>query len=205
MASPPHPDPDIESLAAWRAGDEAAGERLVERHFDSVFRFFRTKVDADAEDLVQKAFMACLTRVDAIESFRAYLFGSARMVLLKHLRERYTRAKYAELAQLSIRDMTTPGHRLADRQEHALLLEAMQSLSLDAQVCIELFYWEEMSTAEIAAVLEVAPGTVKARLSRARAKLRDELTARMDAAPQEAAFETLLVDASASVPGHKPC
>ena len=204
MASPmttSDSDRDRAALEAWREGDEAEGERLVERHFDSVFRFFRTKVDVDPEDLVQRTFLACLSQRESISSFRAYLFGAARRVLLKHLRQRYTDTKFADLAQLSIREMTTPGRRMEAAQEHAMLLEAMRSLPLDAQLCLELFYWENMSTPEIADVLDVAPGTVKARLSRARSKLREELSARMAAPPTGGELDTLLADASASVRG----
>ena len=39
---------DFELLEGWRGGDEAAGRELFARYFDSVYRFFRNKVDEAA-------------------------------------------------------------------------------------------------------------------------------------------------------------
>ena len=47
-------------LEAWRAGDHAAGERLVAEHYDVVLRFFRTKAGEEADDLVQRTFLRCV-------------------------------------------------------------------------------------------------------------------------------------------------
>ena len=41
---------DLELLEAWRAGDRAAGQRLIGRYFDSIARFFRSKLGDDVED-----------------------------------------------------------------------------------------------------------------------------------------------------------
>ena len=55
--------------------------------------------------------------------------------------------------------------------------DALRHLPLDLQVVVELHYWEEHSTAQIATVLEVPQGTVKSRLRRARALLENLLDA----------------------------
>ena len=46
------PPTDIELLDRWKAGEQRAGEQLFERHFDSLYRFFRNKV-GDAVDSVK--------------------------------------------------------------------------------------------------------------------------------------------------------
>ncbi len=48
---------DLDLLDAWRGGTESAGRVLFARYFESVFRFFRNKVDDAAEDLTQQTFM----------------------------------------------------------------------------------------------------------------------------------------------------
>jgi RNA polymerase sigma-70 factor (ECF subfamily) len=53
-------DDDPQLLAAWCAGDKQAGAALVERHFASIYRFFRNKVAGEVDDLVQRTFMSCL-------------------------------------------------------------------------------------------------------------------------------------------------
>ena len=95
-------DLEAELLAAWAGGDSEAGSRLFEHHYRSIYRFFVNKLTSltEVEDLVQQTFMACLearSRYRGEASFRAFLFGIARKLLLKHLRDasrRNARSRY---------------------------------------------------------------------------------------------------------------
>jgi RNA polymerase sigma factor (sigma-70 family) len=168
---------DLELLAAWRAGDAAAGETLFERHFDSLCRFFRSKLGDDVQDLIQQTFLGCLEGREQIrgDSFRGYLFGIARRRLFDHLRAAY-RTDFDTLGSQSLAHLGTSPSTFAGRQERqALLLAAMQQLPLDFQITLELAYWEEMSGAEIATALDISENTVRSRLARAREQLREEL------------------------------
>jgi RNA polymerase sigma-70 factor (ECF subfamily) len=69
----------------------------------------------------------------------------------------------------------SPSQFAAVREAQAQVLDALHRLPLDLQITLELHYWEEMSVAEIAVVLEIPPGTVKSRLHRARERLREVL------------------------------
>jgi RNA polymerase sigma-70 factor (ECF subfamily) len=180
------PDPtrrdDFELLEAWRAGDELAGNTLVRRHFSSVYRFFRSKLDEHVEDLTQQVLLALVegrARLRDQANFRAYLFGIARRTLMMHLRGRYRAGKVFSPTDQSIHELAisdgSMGELLAARREQRLLVEALRSIPVDFQIVVELFYWEELSVAEIAEITEVAPGTVKSRLSRARAMLEGQL------------------------------
>ena len=173
---------DFDLLSAWRGGDDAAGQQLVRRHYGSVFGFFRSKADDAAADLTQRTFLVCLEtaakyRRDA--SMRAFLLGIGRRVLLESLRQRFgPSAVDPEL--VAARDISpTPSGIVAQREEERVLLAALRAIPLDFQVTIELFFWEHLSVDEVAGVLEVAPGTVKSRLHRAKQMLRRELE-RMD-------------------------
>ena len=53
--------------------------------------------------------------------------------------------------------------------------KALQALEEDYRLPIYLFYFEELSTQEIAQVLGIRPGTVRTRLSRGREQLRNTL------------------------------
>lgn len=178
---------DHELLERWRGGDRDAGDELVDRHFPAVSRFFRSKVGADeAADLISASFLACVEARDRIGAagFRAYLFGVARKRLAEHFRgQRET----VDLAELSVADLrTSPSGKLARAESGALLRAALESIPVDDQIALELAYWEELSGAEIAAVLDVPPNTARSRLSRARSRLRDALAAL--ATPEEAAL-----------------
>ena len=167
---------DFDLLEAWRGGDEAAGRDLFGRYFDAVFRFFRNKVDDAAEDLTQQTFMGLVQGRDKFRgdaSFRTYVFMIARKRLYSHLRQRERRADPVEFHTASVADLglVSPSRAFAVRQEQQLLLHALRRLPVEMQVALELFYWEELTVTEIAAVLETPVGTVKSRLQRARARL----------------------------------
>nr|WP_283699434.1 sigma-70 family RNA polymerase sigma factor [Clostridium perfringens] len=53
------------------------------------------------------------------------------------------------------------------------LTSVVNSLSEDLRITTVLYYFEDMSTKEISEMLNIAEGTVRSRLARAREKLRD--------------------------------
>lgn len=179
---------DFELLDAWRAGDQDAGGKLLERHFSSVYRFFSSKLHDHVEDVTQRTFLACVESRDRFKedrgsTFRAFLFGIARNYLLRYFDERKRHNKRIEFLEVSVRDLgTSPSRVAAAREEEQLLLLALREIPVDFQITVELFFWEEMTIPEIAKVLEVAPGTVKSRLHRAKGMLREQIGA-MEADP----------------------
>ncbi len=177
---------DEDLLRAWAEGDKQAGARLVERHMPTIYRFFRTKVPNNAEDLVQETFLGALERHDTHSGapFRAYLLAIARRRLFRHFRTIVRADKKHELAAMSIVDVVpSPSGMVVAKNEVRVLLLALRKIPVDFQIVIELFYWERLSSAEIAVVLEVAQGTVKSRLSRAREALKAAI-AEIDVAPK---------------------
>lgn len=168
---------DFELLEAWRGGEEAAGRRLFARYFDSVYRFFRNKVDDAAEDLTQQTFMGLVQGRDRFRgeaSFRTYVFMIARKRLYSHLRKNQRGGEGGPvLSESSVADLglVSPSRAVAKHQEQRLLLLGLRQLPVEMQVALELFYWEELTVTEIAEVLETPVGTVKSRLQRARARL----------------------------------
>jgi RNA polymerase sigma factor (sigma-70 family) len=179
---------DYELLARWRAGDEAAGGALAERHVGSLYRFFHNKVHDAIDDLAQKTLLACVEardRIDEQRSFRAYLLGIARHQLFHHYRELRRNARFEDFAQLSVAELVgSPSRELAVEEQRRLLLTALRRLPIEAQIVFELHYWEGMTTAEIASTVGEPDGTIKSRLSRGKAVLR-EIIAELDADPQQ--------------------
>jgi RNA polymerase sigma-70 factor (ECF subfamily) len=169
---------DDDLLRAWRGGDQGAGDTLVRRHYESVRRFYDLRLPAAAEDLTQQAFLACVEgreRVRNDAGFRAYLFGTARRLLFRHLRNQERFDRMARFKQSQGPDtQLSPSGVVALRQEHRLLLRAFEELPTDSQIALQLHYWEGMGTAEIGAVLELSITAVTSRLSRARQRLREE-------------------------------
>jgi RNA polymerase sigma factor (sigma-70 family) len=170
---------DEELLEAWRAGQEDAGELLVARHFDAVYRFFWGKQPEQLPDLIQRTFLASARAKDRIPEgvpFRAYLLGIARIELLTYRRELGRDRKLLEPGSVTGRSPdTSPSAVVARREEQSLLLRALRRLPLDLQITLELFYWEDMKVREIAVVLDVPEGTIKSRLARARELLEKKI------------------------------
>ncbi len=177
---------DIALLRAWQGGDDTAGNALVRRHFDAVYRFFsgRLRRDLEVTDLAQKTFMACLERRggwDEIGRFRAYLLGVAHKQLLMHLRHQHVRRGEEACGSLQERLMLSDRPRLsgevARRAQHRALLAALRRLPLELQLTLELHYWEGLTTKEIGEVLGLHGGSVKTRLFTARKQLSQHLDA----------------------------
>jgi RNA polymerase sigma-70 factor (ECF subfamily) len=185
-------------LTAWHEGDQAAGEQLFGRHFDAVCRFFATKVGDGVDDLVQRTFLACLEkRAQWPEGvpFRPYLFGIARNVLRRRLREKEYAGRRFDMLESSAADGGASPASVADgRRETNILVRALQQLPVDLQIAIELRFWEGMSAAQVASVLGIPEGTAKTRLRRARQLLEEAIAA---ATPDAALVESVQGDLEA--------
>jgi RNA polymerase sigma-70 factor (ECF subfamily) len=179
---------DIELLEGWASGDRDAGDALIERHFEAVYRFFRNKFNEEVHDLVQDTFLRCMEAIDTYRghsSFRAFLFGVARRVLYDALRAKYRDREDIDLDEVSAADLgPSPSQLVARQQEHRLLLEALRMIPLDHQLALELVYWEQLTGAELGEVLEVNGNTARTRLRRARTALAERLEA-LCASPEQ--------------------
>jgi RNA polymerase sigma factor (sigma-70 family) len=170
---------DHELLDGWATGDERAGKQLVERHYVAVFRFFRAKGTSEIDDLVQQTFLGLLEarrRYRGDSSFRCYLFGIARNVLLHHYRRRYRKEDRIDFGTQSAVDLgASPSALLAEKGERRLLLEGLRRLPMDDQIVIELYHWEALTGPELAKVLELTEPAVRSRLHRAKARLAETM------------------------------
>lgn len=168
---------DDDELRAWRAGNQAAGERLFSRYYDPVARFFFNKIGDASADLIQKTFLACvegLPRFRGEGSFRSYVFAIAYRQLCRHFREA-GRAHFDPASDSVIAADPSLSRVVEEQEEIRLRLLALRRIPLDLQVVFELHHWEDCSVAEIATILEIPCGTVKSRLRRGREQLRTEV------------------------------
>jgi RNA polymerase sigma factor (sigma-70 family) len=188
---------DVELLTAWRSGDTICGERLFDRHFRALDRFFRSKVATGTDDLVQQTFLACVEGRDRMRDdahFRAYMFGAARRILYRELRTRHGDAA-ADVSVASICDLQ-PGLEtgLLGEEDERVLLEALRRLPIEYQVALELRFWEDMTGPELAEALGIPEGTVRTRLRRGLLRLREEVARVQAGAAELASTMTRLAD-----------
>jgi RNA polymerase sigma-70 factor (ECF subfamily) len=163
-------------LKAARNGDEAAFLRIFDEHHAALFRFaYRmTGSVADAEDIVQESFLALLRPTCSYDpkraSLRTYLFGAVRNQSLK--RQRKTDLPGGDAPQ----DQSPETELLRAELKDVVARAVMQLPETQREILI-LAHYEQMPLAEIAQVTALELGAVKSRLQRARASLKESLTA----------------------------
>jgi len=179
-------DKDLVLLQRWRDGDRAAGEKLCARHFDDVYRFFEHKIPAEADDLTQQTFLACIKARDQFlgrSTFRTYLFSIARNELFTRLR-RIPKFEHVDLEVSSLDELvSSPSSELRKHEELAQVRAALRQLPVEQQVLLELHYWHDLDAAALAELLETSAATIRVRLLRARRALRDRLGTTPASAP----------------------
>jgi RNA polymerase sigma factor (sigma-70 family) len=165
--------------------DSRAFEAAFREHFPPVYRFIARRVGpALAEDLAAETFATAYRRRALFDpakgSLRSWLCGIAANLLRNHWRaEQHLLMLDARLVPEAELD-TEGGCDDVDRRVTAALLAprlaaALGQLTHDQREVLLLFAWGELSHEEIAAALQIAPGTARSRLSRARATLREHL------------------------------
>jgi RNA polymerase sigma-70 factor (ECF subfamily) len=177
---------DAGLLARARTGDEAAFLTLYRRYRTPSFRFaYRlTASSAEAEDIVQECFLALLGRdgFDARQgSLRTYLFGIVRHLAWNRSRlmERETEEVDEPAAGID------PLRNLLESERAGMVERAVAALPLLQREALILFEYEELSMEEIAAITGAEVGAVKARLFRARERLRRRLAPLLAACREE--------------------
>ena len=151
-----------------------------------MYRFICRRVGPDlAEDLAADTFATAYRRRASYQpgraSLRAWLYGIAANVLRNHWRaEQRLLALDAQLladgdAAAATAVVDVVHDRLLASSLAPRIAAALQRLTPEQREVLLLHAWAELSHEEIAAALEIAPGTARSRLSRARASLRREL------------------------------
>lgn len=158
---------------------------IYDRHAPTLLRFLGRRVGAEvAEGLLGEAFRIAFERRKAFDPGRPsalpWLYGIASNLLLKHRRGEARRL--AASARMAIGREVADGRASAAALEARALLprvaEALESLPEGEREALFLYAWEDLSYSHIAEALELPVGTVRSRLNRARARLRELLGAR---------------------------
>jgi RNA polymerase sigma-70 factor (ECF subfamily) len=163
-------------------GNTAAFQVLYERYRDPIFRFaFRLLGSVEsAEDVAQDCFLSLIkdpARFDATRaSLRTYIYAAARNQAVKRYQSFGRETAIEELAEEpNSAERQGPMTQVLDDELAREVAQAIASLPPLQREALVLFEYDDLSLAEIAAVVGTDPGTVKGRLFRAREKLRNRL------------------------------
>jgi RNA polymerase sigma factor (sigma-70 family) len=161
----------------------AAFERCFEENFPAVHRFIARRVGtALADDLAAETFSIAYRRRTSFDpdrgTVRSWLFGIAANLLRNHWRaEQHQLELDARLAaDVELRqDPSMSDDRLSASLAAPRIAAALAELVAEQREVLLLHAWAELSHQEIAAAVGIPVGTVRSRLSRARATLRQRL------------------------------
>jgi RNA polymerase sigma-70 factor (ECF subfamily) len=143
---------------------------LIAKEWPKLRRFFRTKVpDADVLDLTQQTLLAFVEKRDVAANDRAYLWGIARRMVLKHYEKHRAADTFDSTIHTAVDMARSLSSRLDDRHR---LLRGLHTLPVDHQMAFELRHGEELSLDEVAAALGVSLATAKRYIAAAEEKLR---------------------------------
>jgi RNA polymerase sigma-70 factor (sigma-E family) len=123
---------------------------------------------AEAEEVVQDAFAALLSRWSSLRDVDASL-GYLRTAVLNGVRGRWRRRRVREIAGRTLLRERAPTE--PDVVEHSVVLAALAQLPVRKRACVLLRYYADLSEMETALVLGVSVGTVKSQTSKALSQL----------------------------------
>jgi len=198
---PAEADPEVAALVArLRTGDAAALAELFDRHRDKLRRMVQLRLDhrlagrVSASDVLQEAYIDALKRVGHyFEKPDQPFFGWLRLVVgqriadvhREHLAQKRNAgqdvsihpggADSACLAACLLGHLTSPSHAASRNEAFTRLEEALNQMdALDREV-LALRHFEELSNAEVAALLGIQPPAASKRYVRALARLKEIL------------------------------
>jgi RNA polymerase sigma-70 factor (ECF subfamily) len=181
--------PDEAVVTRVLEGQGALFEILMRRHNERLYRAARAIVrdEAEAEDVMQQAYVnafAHLRQFDGRASFATWLTRIAVNEAIARARRRGRHQSIGEPDAPSYKVVAMPAANNPERQafthEMKVILEgAIDALPDGMREVFMLREVEGLSTAETATSLNVSEDVVKTRLSRSRAKLRRDLSARL--------------------------
>lgn len=149
----------------------------AEAYYPNLYRFALSlaKHESDAADLVQQTYwvwMKCRKKIRNPAGIRAWLFTTLYREFLRE-RRRGTRVEYRD-GQLLDGEAGAPAPAAdgARRLDGEWALNALRRVPEPHRAALALFYLEEYTYAEIATILDIAPGTVMSRIYRGKQILK---------------------------------
>jgi RNA polymerase sigma-70 factor, ECF subfamily len=173
------PDSASDQQARRRAEDDALAallSSLVDQYASALYRvaFSVLRNPADAEDAVQEAFLRVLRHRDTlgeVRDHRVWLIRIVWNIVLDRKRRAKTRPEtddVADLARVLPSNGLSAEELAAAAQHHAHVLACVDRLPEKERQVLVLSAFEELSSVEIAAVLDITESSVRSRLFRAR-------------------------------------
>jgi len=185
---------DLSLVRACRAGQTEAFGELVRRHqarlYPTVLRLLGSH--EDAQDALQDAFIRGFEKLDQYQgdsSFHTWIYRIAVNMALSRLRQRRSRSVLRlwgarhDPPMFDVPDESPesdPARSVERAERETRIAAALNTLGEDQRAVVVLKDFDGRRYEEIAEILKIPVGTVRSRLHRARAQLRDQLQSLVD-------------------------
>lgn len=172
---------EIKLVQQLKGGDKSAFDALYEKYKNTLLRmaYLVSGSMADAEDIAQETFVKCYVHIGGLkrpEGFRPWLFQILYRTAYSHGKKRRREIPSEDISvQADVADRNTPLDRIIESEAERAVKDAVRSLGFKHRAVVVMYYYNELSTKEIAGILECTEGTVKSRLFMARKKLKGML------------------------------
>src|SRR4051794_39499423 len=185
-----------------QGGDGAARQQLLDRYRDYLRRMVAVRLDrrlaarVDASDVVQETLVEAARRLDdylrerpipfygwlrqlagerIVDAHRRHVTTQRRSVTLEHRELELPDASADQLVRRLFAADTSPSNRMIRQERHERLKGALASLPQRDREVLVMRHLEQLSTSEIAAMLEISEPAVKSRLLRALIRMREQM------------------------------
>lgn len=184
-----------ELIRRAKKGDADAFRLLVEEYQTAVYRLaLRMCGESGAEDAAQEAFVAAwrgLPRFRGECRFSTWLYRLTTNAAIDYLRREQKQRTDGDLDDLPLADDSPSPQEQAERSEtQQRVRKALAALSEEHRQILLLRYMQELDYGEIAQALHISVGTVKSRINRAKARLRELLAQEGNLFPTDSVKET---------------
>lgn len=165
---------DEKLVLAAKAGDQGAYVKLVERHYRCVFAVCMGVFGNvhDAEDATQETIVKGLQKIGSLQDerqFKNWITRIAKNYCFDVFRQRKRQKQIVEDKV----EQADPGN--AQQDSPFDMNEALEKLSPELRLPLMMFYFENKSAREIAALLEISHSSVCLKLRKARRRLHELL------------------------------
>jgi len=152
------------------SGDAAAAERLITAHYARIYRLLRCLSGSAvaAEDLTQQTFVRGWQALDGFQGRSSFATWLHRIAYREYTH--WLRCRHDDLPLEAAADIADI--KAAHGLDSIMVSRALGHLPSDLRDVFLLYYIQELSVAETAAVLDLPVGTVKSRLFTARGQMR---------------------------------
>jgi RNA polymerase sigma-70 factor, ECF subfamily len=176
---PPRKEDAAVLLASIADGSEAALAEFYRLYQSRIYSFIirRVRNAADAADILNEVMMEVWRHADAFQGrsrVLTWVLGIAHHKTIDCLRRRSPHLELEDGIEEQMEDESDGAPEILAKQQDAMLLRfCVEKLSDSQRAVVHLAFFQELSYAEVAAILACPEGTVKTRMFHAKQKLKD--------------------------------